>query len=124
MPTRKLRFAGDTLAKGKSIRTIGPYGEEASSVAEDELRGIERGSPLKVVSSAGVPMVRIHLPPAESQQRTPFVTALLWPGGYEIPLTTGHTGPYQRGLLLRIGPGHRPERGPVRWLLKGRNGRV
>jgi hypothetical protein len=65
MPTRKLRFAGDTLAKGKSSRTIGPYREEASSVAEDELQGIERGSPLKVVSSAGVPMVRIHLPPAE-----------------------------------------------------------
>jgi hypothetical protein len=55
---------GDTLAKGKSSRTIGPYREEASSVAEDELQGIERGSPLKVVSSAGVPMVRIHLPPA------------------------------------------------------------
>jgi hypothetical protein len=44
--------------------------KEPVSVAEGELRRTNGTSPKKVVSSIGIPKVRIHLPPAESQPRT------------------------------------------------------
>jgi hypothetical protein len=53
-------------AGGRWIRTIGPCREEAGLYCGDEL-GDRRGQPKKF---CGVPMVRIHLPPAASLVQT------------------------------------------------------
>src|SRR6266478_9472784 len=58
-------------AGGRWIRTIGPRKDRF--LLRKANCGTERGQPKRVVSYA-VPMVRIHLPPAESQQRTRFGT--------------------------------------------------
>jgi hypothetical protein len=67
-------------AGGRWIRTIGPWHETAGFCCGRRIAGTERGQPKRVVSYA-VPMVRIHLPPAESRanlrqrRRIPMPTA-------------------------------------------------
>ena len=53
---------------GRQIRTIGPGAKEPVFVAEGELR--DRARAAKKGCFFAVPMVRIHLPPAESQSQT------------------------------------------------------
>ena len=63
-----IRFASDSPLEGDGCEPSVPGTKEPIFVAEGELR-IERGQPKMVVSYA-VPMLRIHLPPAESRMRT------------------------------------------------------
>jgi len=69
-------FAVDSLQEGDGFEPSVPGTKEPVFVAEGEFRGTERGQPKRVVSYAG-PMVRIHLPPAESQANSRFFAAHL-----------------------------------------------
>jgi hypothetical protein len=62
-----IRFRSGLLAGGRWIRTIGP--RRGRFLLRKANCGTERGQPKRVVSYK-VPMVRIHLPPAESPVRT------------------------------------------------------
>src|SRR3984893_13455258 len=66
---RSTRFVPDSPVEGAGFEPSVPGAKEPVSFAEDELRGIERGRPTKVVSLRGTDG-RIHLPPAGSPLRT------------------------------------------------------
>ena len=59
----EVRFAADSPLEGDGFEPSVPGTKEPVFVAESELRG-PTGQPKRIVSYA-VPMVRIHLPPAE-----------------------------------------------------------
>src|SRR5260370_10289849 len=61
------RFVDDSPLQGDGFEPSVRGAKEPVSVAEGELRGIERGAPKRVVFY-GVPMVRIHFPPGASLQ--------------------------------------------------------
>src|SRR3984893_7533172 len=59
------------FAGGRWIRTIGPCREEVGFRCGRRIAGMEGGQPTERCFFYGVPMVRIYLPPAASQRRTP-----------------------------------------------------
>jgi hypothetical protein len=69
-PLRDRKFA-DSLLEGDGFEPSVPVAKKSVFVAEGELREWEGGQPTERCFFYGVPMVRIHLPPAASQVRTP-----------------------------------------------------
>ena len=113
VPAGQLRFAPDSPLEGDGFEPSVPGTKEPFFCCGRQIAVTERGQPKRVVSYA-VPMVRIHLPPAESRRQPNLLARgpgleVAAPIDCEPPVGLGYAPPQPRDRArggARASPGN------------------